>query len=62
MAKNIIESKQWEKDLLTVVEANDPEAIVIVTPVSMGKTRQAELREQAALIESARTTSFINRR
>lgn len=52
MAKNIIESKQWEKDLLTVVEANNPEAIVIVTPVSMGKTKQAELREQAALIES----------
>ncbi|GIU21017.1 hypothetical protein [Shewanella sp. MBTL60-007] len=47
---------------MTVVEANNSESMVIVTPVSMGKTKQAELREQAALIESARTSSFIDRR
>lgn len=45
MTKNIIESKQWEKDLLTVALASNSEFIAVVAPTYMGETKQAELIE-----------------
>lgn len=43
--------KQWEKDFVTVYKDQSPNRVLVVMPVSMGKTEQAKLREKAALIE-----------
>ena len=44
---NTVFEKQWQKDLAALAKAHNPDLVSMFVPISMGKSQQQKLQEQA---------------